>query len=316
MADTTLNRFVGEGDNAQQAAFTPSPPTPASGPDSACLFVNKETPASPILLWWDGSAFISVGGGGANSVTAAGTLTSGSLVIGQGSKAVAVTTTGTGVVTALGINTGSAGAVVLFNGALGTPSSGTATNLTGLPLTTGVTGILPSANGGYVRQASGALTNAQVIALNTTKVDLVSAPGAGFYIQPLWVILKSDFSAGAYTGVDTTYSELWAQVGTALGATLKTVSMANDSTASPALTQLTVFLGGDSRVAILPTGLVAATNGWAVPNAADNGGVLVSDTENKPLSLYAFNGAGTDYGGGNAANELKWVAYYTIEAVP
>lgn len=38
---------------------------------------------------------------------------------------------GTGVVTALGVNVGSAGAVVVNGGALGTPSSGTVTNLTG-----------------------------------------------------------------------------------------------------------------------------------------------------------------------------------------
>lgn len=41
------------------------------------------------------------------------------------------TATGTGVVTALGVNTGTAGAFVVNGGALGTPSSGTVTNLTG-----------------------------------------------------------------------------------------------------------------------------------------------------------------------------------------
>lgn len=43
----------------------------------------------------------------------------------------ATVTPGTGVATALAINVGSAGAFVTFNGAVGTPSSGTVTNLTG-----------------------------------------------------------------------------------------------------------------------------------------------------------------------------------------
>lgn len=45
-----------------------------------------------------------------------------------------ITGLGTGVATALAVNVGSAGAFVTFNGALGTPSSGTLTNATGLPV--------------------------------------------------------------------------------------------------------------------------------------------------------------------------------------
>jgi hypothetical protein len=59
-------------------------------------------------------------------------LAANALMIGGGAGAApATTTTGTGVVTALGVNIGTTGSFVLNGGALGTPSSGTVTNLTG-----------------------------------------------------------------------------------------------------------------------------------------------------------------------------------------
>jgi hypothetical protein len=59
-------------------------------------------------------------------------LASNALVVGGGVGVTPATvTTGTGVVTALGVNTGTAGAFVVNGGALGTPTSGTVTNLTG-----------------------------------------------------------------------------------------------------------------------------------------------------------------------------------------
>ena len=68
----------------------------------------------------------------ASTWASSGALTANSLVIGGGAGvAPSTTTTGTGVLTALGVNTGSAGAFVVNGGALGTPSSGTVTNLTG-----------------------------------------------------------------------------------------------------------------------------------------------------------------------------------------
>jgi hypothetical protein len=62
-----------------------------------------------------------------------------------GAGAVALSTDisgfGTGVATALGTNAGTVGSVVLNGGVLGTPSSGTLTNATGLPVSTGISGL-------------------------------------------------------------------------------------------------------------------------------------------------------------------------------
>jgi len=115
------------------------------------------------------------GGGGGGDVTAVGTLTLNQLVIGQGTTSVAVTPTGTAVLTALGVNVGSAGAFVVNGGALGTPSSGSLANCTALPLgsitglgtnvatalaiAVGSAGAFVTFNGALGTPSSGTLTN-------------------------------------------------------------------------------------------------------------------------------------------------------------
>lgn len=68
-------------------------------------------------------------------------LAANALMVGGGAGAAPATvTTGTGVLTALAVNVGSAGAFVAFNGALGTPSSGNLSNCTNYPAS-GLTGL-------------------------------------------------------------------------------------------------------------------------------------------------------------------------------
>jgi hypothetical protein len=80
----------------------------------------------------DTNVTLTLGGTPANALFNAVSLTlgwTGTLAASRGGTG--LSSLGTGVATALGVNVGSAGAFVTFNGALGTPSSGTATNLSG-----------------------------------------------------------------------------------------------------------------------------------------------------------------------------------------
>ena len=129
--------------------------------------------------------------GGALGTPSSGTLTSCTgLPISTG-----VSGLGTGIATALAINTGSAGAPVLFNGALGTPTSGTATNLTGTSGITG-TGVL---NSGSITSGFGSIdVGADSISGGAGAFTTLSATGAST-IQNTLTITRSSSTARTLT---------------------------------------------------------------------------------------------------------------------
>lgn len=161
-----------------------------------------------------------------NTIASSAALAAGALVVGGGAGTTpATTTTGTGVVTALGTNVGTAGAFVVNGGALGTPSSGTLTNASGLPISSGVSGLgtgvatalavnvgsagAPVVNGGALgTPSSGTLTNATGLPLSTGVTGTLPNTNGG-------TGQSSAFTQYGVTYADTTTSLATTAAGTA-----------------------------------------------------------------------------------------------------
>jgi hypothetical protein len=211
-------------------------------------------------------------------------LAANALVIGGGAGAApATTTTGTGVVTALGVNTGSAGAFVVNGGALGTPSSGTATNLTGLPLSTGVTGTLPIANGGT------GSTSTTYCSLTTNVTGTLPVANGGTGATTLTsnnVILGNGTSAVQFVAPGTTGNVL-----TSNGTTWQSTAPA----AGVSLSANNTWTGTQSFIG---TASVLAT---VLQDAAETAFVVAGNNSTNSTG-YFYGGSVTLYTTNNAAN--------------
>ena len=150
-------------------------------------------------------------------------------------------------------------------GALGTPSSGTATNLTGLPLTTGVTGTLPVANGGTGTTTPSLVAGTNVTVTGTWPNQTVNASASG---------------SGTVTSVAATVPAFLAVTGSPI-TTSGTLAIAYSGTALPVLNGGT----GTTTPALVAGTNVTITGTW--PNQTINssgGGGMVYPGAGIPLS--------------------------------
>lgn len=178
-------------------------------------------------------------------------LAANSLVVGGGAGAAPATvTTGTGVVTALGVNTGTAGAFVVNGGALGTPSSGTATNLSGTAasLTAGTATNIAGGTAGQIPRQTGAgatgFTTATFPATAGASGNVLTSDGTNWSSEAP--------AAGGVTSITGTANQI-----TVTGTTTPTLSIPTNPTL-PGYTTSNAFVPSSSSV---------PTNGVYLPGA-------------------------------------------------
>jgi hypothetical protein len=152
----------------------PAATTPLAGTEEVPL-VQSGTTKKVTVANLRGAAAVTAVTGTAPVVSSGGTTPAISMA--------AATTSTNGYLTSTDWNTFNnkqpAGSYLTSGGALGTPSSGTATNLTGLPLSTGVTGLLPVANGGTGTATPALVAGTNVTITGTWPNQTVNSTGGG-----------------------------------------------------------------------------------------------------------------------------------------
>jgi len=200
---------------------------------------------------------------------------------------------GTGVATALAVNTGSSGAVLVNGGALGTPSGGTATNLTGLPLSTGVTGTLPVANGGTGTATPSIVAGTNVTVTGTWPNQTIAASGGGGGTPGGSTTQVQYNNAGSFGGITGA---------TTNGTALTLVAPVLGTPASATLTNATGLPLTTGVTGTLPT-----ANGGTNLTSFTSGGVVYASSSSALAtgSALSFNGTVLNVGGAGVANDIS-----------
>lgn len=267
------------------------------------------------FLTTDGTdaSWVALAGGG--DVVASGALALNAIALGGGGTTVKTTTTGTGVVTALGVNVGSAGAFVVNGGALGTPSSGNLSNCTNVPAPTLTATLI--GYGGAGNTLTGEAGFSYNAGTNTATIEsiIVGAGGATLsggadsytFTGSGGEALTTTFSANAATissptGVATvTFSSIGISaltgvfsattsllLGTA-GSAVGNIGFRNATSGTITVAPTTGALGTVTQTLQAVTGTILCTGGTDVP-VADGGTGLSTGTSGGVLG---FTAAGT-----------------------